>query len=81
MKRKFFYDIPTMVPDENGDVVLNGFNFTKELKLELLESKHKTIDDLRVGILCGHYAQFHNDLDMLSYTAAVIEIYNRKTDF
>ena len=22
MKRKFFYDIPTMVPDENGDVVL-----------------------------------------------------------
>ena len=22
MKRKFFYDIPTLVPDENGDVVL-----------------------------------------------------------
>ena len=69
----------TCTKDCNKSVLIYGDEeFKEELKLELLESKHKNIDDLRVGILCGHYVQFHNDLDMLSYTAAVIEIYNRK---
>ena len=43
MKRKFFYDIPTLVPDENGDVVL-----LNKKSISPLEFFQYGINDLRV---------------------------------
>ena len=55
--------------------------FKEKLKSELMEIRHKSIDDIRVGLVCGHYSQINHDLDSLWYIAALIEAYHRKLSF